>query len=112
MPPIHDSTGPSSEAVSTVLGNLEQQQRQQAQSQATSGGDWLEAAIDGLELAVDTEAIFEGVTDALGSVAEVTGGALGGVAEAAGEALGGAAEVAGEAIAGLAGGILEGLLGG
>lgn len=133
MAPINDPSGPSPEAVRTVLDSFEQQQRQAQQApNAGLDGGWFDVVGEGLNLAFNVDGLIESVGEvaagAIGNVAAAAGGSIAEAAGMAGEALGnlsgeaigamagealsGAAGAAGEAIAGLAGGLFEGLLGG
>jgi hypothetical protein len=78
-------TGPSEEAVRTVLENFERQQRQQTPP-ADNGqlGGALETMVDGAELVFDAGDILEGVGEVLGAVAEGAGGLIGSIFEGLG----------------------------
>lgn len=78
-------SGPSEEAIRTVLENFERQQRQQAPP-ADNGqvGNTLETIVDGAEFVFDAGDILEGVGDVLSAVAEGAGGLIGGIFEGLG----------------------------
>lgn len=78
-------TGPSDEAIRTVLENFERQQRQPTPP-ADNGqlGGALEAMADGAELLFDAGDLLEGAVEVIGAVAEGAGGLIGSIFEGLG----------------------------